>query len=117
MGVFLTGEQIVGIGFFAGVVLGVIFAFIGNRRERDALSKPLPPLPKITAFRKPWGVRLFMALSALLIITGYPLLYAAGAFAVRRFTAETWTYSGFWRSSASPPDCRCCMSPARATYS
>jgi len=98
MGVSLTGEQIVGIGFFAWVVLGVVFAFIDNRRERDARRKPLLPLPRKTAFRKPWGIRLFMAMFALLIITGYPLLYAVGAFDVRGhrpiFTTETWTLFG-----------------------
>ena len=98
MGISLTGEQIVGIGFFALVVLGVIFAFVDNRRERDALSKPLPPLPRETAFRKPWGVRLFMALLAAFIITGYPLLYAVGAFDVRGrppiSAAETWALFG-----------------------
>ena len=98
MSVPVTGEQVVGIGFFAFVVLGVIFAFIDNRRARDERNKPLPPLPRETAFRKPRGVRLFMALLAAFIITGYPLLYAVGAFDVRghrpHFTAETWTLFG-----------------------
>jgi len=98
MGVSLTGEQIVGIGFFAWVVLGVVIAFVSNRQERDARSKRLPPLPRKTAFRASWGVRLFLALLAAFIITGYPLLYAAGIFDVRghrpHFTAETWTLFG-----------------------
>ncbi len=98
MSVPVTGEQIVGVGFFAWVILAVVFAFIDNRRERDALSKPLPPLPRKTAFRKPWGVRLFMAMLALLFITGYPLMYAAGVFDVKGhrplFTAEDWFLFG-----------------------
>ncbi len=87
-----------GIGFFAWVVLGVVFAFVSNRQERDARSKPLPPLPRKTAFRAPWGFRLFMVLFALVIITGYPLMYVAGVFDVRGhrplFTAETWALFG-----------------------
>ena len=98
MSISISGEEIVGIGFFAWVVLGVIFAFVGNRRERDARSKPLPPLPRKTDFRAPWGIRLFMAVLAAFIITAYPLLYAVGAFDVRgqrpHFTAETWALFG-----------------------
>jgi len=98
MSVPLSGEEIVGIGFFAWVALGVVFAFVSNRQERDALSKPPPPLPRETAFCKPWGIRLFMALLALLIITGYPLMYAGGVIDVRGHrpfsAAETWTLFG-----------------------
>ncbi len=94
----MSGEMMIGVSFFAWVVLGVTFAFIDNRRERDARRKPLPPLPRKTDFCAPWGIRLFMAMLALLIITGYPLMYAAGVFDVRGhrppLTAETWALFG-----------------------
>lgn len=98
MNVPVSGEQIVGIGFFVWVVLGVVFAFVSNRQERDFHSKPLPPLPRKTDFRAPWGLRLFMGMLALFIITGYPLMYATGVFDVRghrpTLTGEDWALFG-----------------------
>lgn len=87
-----------GIGFFAWVVLGVVFAFVSNRQERDARSKPLPPLPRKTAFRVPWGARLFMAMLAIFFITGWPLMYAGDILNPGSHhplvTAETWSLRG-----------------------
>ena len=98
MNVSVSGEEIVGICFFAWVVLGVVFAFISSRQERNARSKPLTPLPRKTDFRASWGIRLFMAAVALLLITCNPLLYAAGGFDVRDhrplLTAITWFLFG-----------------------
>jgi hypothetical protein len=42
MSASVSGEQILGIGFFAWAILGVIFAYISNRQERNADEKPLP---------------------------------------------------------------------------
>ncbi len=95
MGISLSNDEILGIGFFTLVLLGVAFAFIDNRRERADRDKPLPI---ITTFRVPWGGRLFMAFIAFACIAGYPLIYVEGFFNSRGhrpvLTADAWLLFG-----------------------